>query len=144
MYKIRIFSVGKTKEKWLDEAIAEYLKRLQQTATIEFVLLKNDDLLTSAVQKESDNGTVVLCLDATGKTLDSEGLSNYLLRQLELGGARLVLVIGGAEGLPPILKNSYPLLSLSALTFTHQVIRLILVEQIYRAFEIAKGSKYHK
>ena len=58
----------------------------------------------------------------------------------------MTIVIGGAEGLPPALRNQdkHPMISLSPMTFTHQVVRLILIEQIYRAFEIEKGSRYHK
>ena len=140
MYRIRIFSVGKTKEAWLEEAIAEYVKRLQHTASIEFHWAKNDEQLVALIAKEG----AVVCLDAAGKNLDSERFSSFIIKQLEAGGARLAMVIGGAEGLPPALKDAYPLVSLSPMTFTHQVARLILVEQIYRAFEIDKGTKYHK
>ena len=144
MYRIKIFSIGKTKEKWLEEALAEYLKRLTQTATIDFILAKNDEQLTTLVENEATRGTLIICLDAEGKVLDSDQFSCYLMHQLEAGGSRLSLVIGGSDGLPAAFKQTYPLLSLSKLTFTHQIIRLILVEQIYRALEIAKGSKYHK
>ena len=65
-------------------------------------------------------------------------------QQLEKGGARITFAIGGAEGFSEEVKKSYPLISLSPLTFTHQMTRLILIEQIYRATEILKGSKYHK
>lgn len=140
MYKLRIFSVGKTKEEWLEEAIAEYLKRLQHTASIEFVWAKNDEQLIALVEKEE----TVVCLDALGQMMDSEKFSSFLIKQLETGGSRLSFVIGGAEGLPASFKKKYPLISFSLMTFTHQIIRLILVEQIYRGFEISKGSKYHK
>lgn len=144
MHRIRILSIGKTKEDWLEEALAEYLKRLQQTASIEFVWAKDNPQLEQLVEKEAVRGGIVICLDPKGQILDSEKFSAFLLRQLELGGARMAIVIGGADGLPEALKDRYPLLSLSAMTFTHQMTRLILVEQIYRAFEIAKCSKYHK
>ena len=144
MYRIKIFSIGKTKEKWLEEALKEYLKRLTQTASIDFILAKNNEQLTSLIKNEATRGTLIICLDANGQVLDSDQFSSYLIRQLEMGGSRLSLVIGGSEGLPEKFKQTYPLLSLSKLTFTHQIIRLILVEQIYRALEISKGSKYHK
>ncbi|MEI8366219.1 MAG: 23S rRNA (pseudouridine(1915)-N(3))-methyltransferase RlmH [Parachlamydiaceae bacterium] len=144
MYRIRILSVGKTKEEWLEEAISEYLKRLQKITTIEFVWAKDDEHLSQLVGKEAAKGGIVLCLDPKGQSFTSEKFSTYFLKQLELGGARAALVIGGADGLPPELKNEYPLFSLSAMTFTHQITRLILIEQIYRAFEIAKGSRYNK
>lgn len=140
MYKLRIYSVGKTKEEWLESALAEYLKRLQQTAPIEFILAKNDEQLVSSVEKEE----AVICLDPAGQMMDSEKFSSFLIKQLEANGSRLAFVIGGPEGLPVALKKKHPLLSFSPMTFTHQIIRLILVEQIYRAIEIDKGSRYHK
>lgn len=140
MYKLRIYSVGKTKEDWLESAIAEYLKRLQQVAPIEFILVKNDDQLVSLVEKEE----AIICLDPEGQVMDSEKFSSFLIKQLETNGSRLAFVIGGPEGLPATLKKKHPLLSFSPMTFTHQIIRLILVEQIYRAMEINKGSRYHK
>lgn len=140
MYKIRILSVGKTKEQWLESAISEYLKRLQKTASLEFVWAKNDDQLVVLAQKEEG----VVCLDAAGQTMDSDQFSSFLIKKLEEHGARLTFIIGGAEGLPKGLRGAFPLLSLSPMTFTHQMVRLILVEQIYRAIEIEKGSRYHK
>lgn len=140
MYKLRIFSVGKTKEEWLESAIAEYIKRLQHTVSIEFIWAKTDDQLLALVEKEE----AVICLDAAGQMMDSEKFSSFFIKQLETHGARLAFVIGGAEGLPPVLKKKHPLLSFSLMTFTHQIIRLILIEQIYRAIEIDKGSRYHK
>lgn len=140
MYRLRLYSINKTKESWLEEAIAEYLKRLQNQLSIEFIWCKSDEQLVALATKE----TAVICLDAQGQLFDSVQFSSFLMKKFEDGGARLAMVIGGAEGLPLSLKNTYPCISLSRLTFTHQVARLILIEQIYRAFEIAKGSQYHK
>ena len=140
MYKIRIISVGKTKEAWLDFAIEDYVKRLKGRATIEFVWAKNDEQLTATVTKEP----LAICLDPRGALLSSEKFSELLLAKLQDGGSRLALVIGGPEGLPEVLRSTLPLISLSLLTMTHQIVRLVLIEQIYRAFEIVKGSKYHK
>lgn len=140
MLKIKIYSVGKTKESWLEDALEEYLRRLKPTATIEFLWAKNDEQLTDLVAKES----TTICLDPKGKSMTSEQFSNFLMGKLEEGGSRLAFVIGGPEGLPQVLKKSYTLFSLSPLTLTHQLTRLVLLEQIYRAFEIAKGTPYHK
>lgn len=140
MQKIRILSVGKTKEEWLNQAIQEYLKRLKGFLEIEFIWAKNDAQLLQLIEKENH----VICLDAKGEAMTSEQFSSYLLKQLEEGGSRLTLVIGGPDGLPDTLRKGYPQISLSLLTFTHQLIRLMLVEQIYRAVEISKGSPYHK
>jgi 23S rRNA (pseudouridine1915-N3)-methyltransferase len=140
MHKIKILTIGKTKEAWLDEALAEYRKRLKAIAEIEIVLAKDDAALVRAAKQE----VTVVCLDVNGKMMDSVAFSQFLMKTLDEGGARLTIVIGGAEGLPGELREGYPLVSLSQMTFTHQCVRLILVEQIYRAFEIAKGSGYHK
>lgn len=139
MYRIRIYSIGKTKEDWLESAIAEYVKRLQHVTTIEFLWAKNEEQLVALVGKEE----TLICLDAGGQAMNSEKFSMFLMKQLEMSGSRLAFVIGGAEGLPLSLRR-YPLLSFSPMTFTHQIIRLILIEQIYRAIEIGKGSRYHK
>lgn len=140
MYKIKILSIGKTREAWLEEALNEYLKRMQPVAQFEFIWAKNDKQLLDLVAKESS----VICLDANGTLMTSEQFSDFIHDRLVKNGSRLTLVIGGAEGLPPQLKKNPDLISLSPMTFTHQATRLVLLEQIYRAFEIAKGSKYHK
>lgn len=140
MIKVRILGVGKTKESWLDEAIEEYLKRLKPTMQIEFVFAKNDAQLLNWLEKEAS----VIALDPAGKLFTSEEWSAFLLERIEAGGARLTFVIGGPDGIPQTVRKSAFLLSLSPLTFTHQLARLVLVEQIYRALEIAKGSPYHK
>lgn len=139
MLKLKLISVGKTKEEWLDAAIDEYVKRLKPVMAIEFLWVKNDEQLIAAVEKESG----AVCLDAAGKQMTSEQFASFIGKSFEDNGSRLTLVIGGAEGLPPKLKN-YPLISLSLMTMTHQIVRLVLMEQMYRAFEILKGSKYHK
>lgn len=140
MFKIKIFSIGKTKEAWLESAISEYLKRLQPIASIECLWCKSDAQLIEMAKKEN----CYICLDPKGPAMTSEAFSTLLTSTLEKGGSRLTFVIGGAEGLPKELKEHASLLSLSSMTFTHQLTRLVLIEQIYRAFEIAKGSNYHK
>lgn len=140
MIKIKILSVGKTKESWLEAAIFEYLKRLQNVVHFEFALTKDTPHLAALAEKEP----LLLGLDPEGKLLSSEQFTDLFLQNVLQGGSRLTFLIGGPEGLPTYLKQKIPLLSLSRLTFTHQITRLILVEQIYRAMEIQKGSKYHK
>lgn len=140
MLKIKILSIGKTKEKWLDEAIQEYLKRLSSSIEIEFQWAKNDPQLISFIEKEKS----ILCLDPAGKNFSSPEFATFLYKQFETNGSRLTFVIGGADGLPQKVKECSYLISLSKLTFTHQITRLILIEQIYRAFEIEKGSNYQK
>lgn len=140
MLKIRIISVGKTKEAWLETGLDEYVKRLKPTAAIEFTWVKNDEQLLQIIEKEP----LTICLDPSGKLMTSEQFSTFLQTKIEEGGSRVAFVIGGAEGLPSQLKKHSTLFSLSPLTMTHQLTRLVLMEQIYRALEIAKGSPYHK
>lgn len=137
MIKIRVLSIGKNKEDWLDSALADYTERLKRTAKIEWLFVEtNADL-----EKKVEGHTIAL--DPQGKLCTSEQFSDFLIKEVEKGGSRLTFIIGGPEGLPPSLKK-LPLISLSPLTFTHQMARLILIEQIYRAFEIDRGSPYHK
>src|SRR5205823_3474442 len=140
MYKLKLFSVGKTREKWLDEALQEYLKRLKPIASLEFIWAKNNEQLLQLTAKEP----VLVCLDPQGNLFTSEQFSGLLHDQLTKGGSKLSFVIGGADGLPSELKQKPLQISLSRLTFTHQITRLVLIEQIYRAFEIVKNSPYHK
>jgi 23S rRNA (pseudouridine1915-N3)-methyltransferase len=140
MLKVKILLVGKTKESWLEEALAEYLKRLKNTVSIEWIWAKDDVHLLELARKELHS----ICLDPSGKTFTSEQFSSFLFQNWEKHGSRLTFVIGGPDGLPQELKNHSLLISLSPLTFTHQMTRLILIEQIYRAIEIYKGSNYHK
>jgi 23S rRNA (pseudouridine1915-N3)-methyltransferase len=129
MYKVKILTVGKCKEEWLSLALAEYERRLSGRMSIEWKLAKEDEQLEVLAEEET-----YIALDPKGK----------LIEEIELS-ARMVFVIGSAEGLTEKLKRgAQSLWSLSRLTFTHQMTRLILVEQLYRALEIARGSQYHK
>ncbi|WP_068468427.1 23S rRNA (pseudouridine(1915)-N(3))-methyltransferase RlmH [Candidatus Protochlamydia phocaeensis] len=140
MLKLKILSVGKTKEKWLEDAFDEYVKRLRPIIQVECQWAKDSAQLLEWAQKEAH----LICLDPAGKLLTSEQFAAFLESSWQKSGSRLTLVIGGAEGLPTELKQQGQLISLSPLTFTHQITRLVLIEQIYRATEINKGSQYHK
>ena len=140
MIKLKILSVGKTKEKWLNDAFDEYKKRLSSSVSIESGWAKDDHQLIEWSQKEHN----FLSLDPAGRQFASEEFASFLTEQWEKGGSRLTLIIGGAEGLPEVIKKRGTLISLSPLTFTHQMTRLVLIEQIYRATEINRGSHYHK
>uniref|UniRef100_A0A7S0NYP8 Ribosomal RNA large subunit methyltransferase H n=1 Tax=Calcidiscus leptoporus TaxID=127549 RepID=A0A7S0NYP8_9EUKA len=136
--RVRIVSVGKTKEAWLQLALAEYMKRVR-TVSLECTWVRDD----AALLAEARGACIVL--DERGKLCSSREFSEMLFRALEEGGARLSFVIGAADGLPEALRDGpHPLLSLSRMTLTHQMARLVLAEQIYRACEIRRGSKYHR
>jgi 23S rRNA (pseudouridine1915-N3)-methyltransferase len=146
--KINIRIVGRKSgsEKWIDDAYDMYDKRLRPSSLeVETTWHKDNDALVKGVEGDKTKGHSVVLLDPLGKTRTSEELADDLYKWLDQGGSRLSLVIGGAEGLPNDLKqqNSNHL-SLSSLTFTHQFARVLLIEQIYRASEIKKGSGYHK
>lgn len=152
--KIQVLVLGKNKDRWLDEAIDEYLKRLRPYHQIEFQLLADvsikkagnakavalaeSELILKAIQP----GDILVLLDEKGKQYDSIGFSEFLT-SLSLQ-KRVVFVIGGVYGTADILKEKADtLLSLSSLTFTHRLSRLILLEQIYRATMISINKPYH-
>ena len=136
MFKVKVLTIGRCKEQWLAEALSEYEKRLRGKLSIEWLLAKDDGQLAEWAFQEP-----YVALDPQGELLTSEAWSEKMVKL----GLRLVFVIGGAEGLPSsILKKAQFKWSLSPLTFTHQMTRLILMEQLYRATEIERGSHYHK
>ena len=141
MIKIKIYSVGKSKEDWLQAALDLYETRLKPSISFEWILAKTDEQLKQFLEKESN----FICLDPNGRQFSSEEFSAFLIKTIREACSRLSFVIGGAEGIPTLIKaKAKTLLSLSRLTFTHQITRLILLEQIYRALEITKGTPYHK
>lgn len=141
MIKIKIYSVGKSKEDWLQTALDLYERRLKPSISFAWILAKTDEQLKQFLQKETN----FICLDPNGKQFSSEEFSSFLIKIIKESHSRLSIVIGGPEGIPPLVKaKAAALISLSRLTFTHQIARLILLEQIYRALEIEKGSAYHK
>jgi len=159
--KINIRIVGrKSSEPWLEEGTNMYEKRLRPSnVEVSTTWHKDNTALMKGIDMDRNKNHKVICLDPTGTQQTSEKFADRVYQWLDEGGSRLSFVIGGAEGLPAELKYaSYSsskkgnkkiedapiLISLSVLTFTHQFARLLLIEQIYRATEIKKGSGYHK
>lgn len=146
-YSIDILCVGKKSggEEWISEGSHEYEKRLKNKIKITTTILKsNDDLLsTYKKMKENNSKNKFLALDERGKTLSSVKFKDILYSKLNENN-RVTFIIGCFDGLPKEIKEKEELLSLSSLTFTHSMARLLLVEQIYRASEMNKGSSYHK
>ncbi|SFD37153.1 23S rRNA (pseudouridine(1915)-N(3))-methyltransferase RlmH [Algibacter pectinivorans] len=153
---ITLITIGKTDNKNLVALITEYTKRL--THYIKFNLevipdIKNAKNLSQTQQKEKEGELVlnkikptdtVILLDENGKQLDSVALSTYLQKYMNSGIKRLVFVIGGPYGFSEtIYKQSNGKLSLSKMTFSHQMIRLFFIEQLYRGFTILKNEPYH-
>ncbi|MBS0656436.1 MAG: 23S rRNA (pseudouridine(1915)-N(3))-methyltransferase RlmH [Verrucomicrobia bacterium] len=140
MIKIKFLSVGKTHEKWLEEGIDMYVKRMSPWAQFEFIWLKDASQLEKALSAEKH----VVILDPKGQQVDSHRFADWFFKKVEQAGSRLTFAIGPAEGFSEKVKAEYEAISFSQLTFTHQLARLILIEQLFRAFEIKKGSAYHK
>jgi 23S rRNA (pseudouridine1915-N3)-methyltransferase len=138
-----IIAVGKRNggEEWISSGCAEYEKRLRPVLTMNTIFLKTDDELVNAAS--SAKGTII-ALDERGKQHSSQDFTNILYDGFLEGGSTVTFLIGGFAGLPQQIRNKYPLISLSKLTWTHSMARLLLIEQIYRATEIRKGSSYHK
>ena len=131
--QVRIVSVGKTKEKWLNEAIEEYTKRLRPTMALEFAWVKDDNALEETWRRAVKAGESCLVLDELGEMHSSRQFSSLLFDALETGGSRASFFIGGAEGLPPALREATGprgLLSLSRLTLSRPAQSRIL-ESLY-------------
>lgn len=158
--KITILCVGKIKERFFTEGIREYEKRLSRYCKLEIIEVmdeKTPDCASEAMErkiKEKEGERIkkyiredsyVIALAIEGKQLDSVELSERI-ESLGIGGiSHLIFVIGGSLGLDPsILKRADYLLSFSKMTFPHQMMRMILLEQIYRSYRIMKGEPYHK
>lgn len=157
--QLRVLAVGKIKEAYLREGIEEYLKRLRPYTRIEVVPVREESYRKnfSATQKEqvmereadsllkACSPGYTIALDGQGEMLSSEALAE-LLAELQVQGKPVVqFIIGGSLGLSPRIRQAADRIwSLGASTFPHPLVRLILLEQIYRAFTIIKGEPYHK
>ncbi|MGM0843371.1 MAG: 23S rRNA (pseudouridine(1915)-N(3))-methyltransferase RlmH [Bacillota bacterium] len=157
---ISIVTVGKLKEKYLKQGIDEYLKRLSAYAKVEVIEVSDEKAPeelseTEMLQVKGKEGERILAkispdahviaLAIEGKMRTSEDLADNLDKLATYGKSKVAFVIGGSLGLSDeVLKRSNETLSFSKMTFPHQLMRLILVEQIYRAFRINRGEPYHK
>lgn len=148
---LKVIAVGKKHESWVQEGIARYQMRLRAPFVLEWVLLPHSHLEgLSARQEESGRilsrlspTDIVILLDERGKALDSPVLSRLLGDHLN-ASQTVVMVIGGAYGVDDTVHSrAHVTWSLSPLVFPHQLVRLIVAEQVYRAQEIARGGSYH-
>ena len=155
--KIKIIALGKIKEKFLKDGIDEFLKRLTPYASVEIIELspieiKDENLTQKALEQEAEkilsnikSDSYVITLEILGKQLSSEDFANKINEITVSGISDLVFVIGSSCGIAPsVSQRANFKLSISKMTFLHQFARLLLVEQIYRAFKILKGETYHK
>lgn len=158
--EIRIISVGKIKEKYLTDGIAEYAKRLSRYCRLTFCQVADEKTPDKASEALNDQirqtegerlmkhireQDYVIALAIEGRMLDSPALSEMIGRLAVEGKSSLAFVIGGSLGLSQeVLKRADFKLSFSRMTFPHQLMRVILLEQIYRSFKIQHGEPYHK
>ena len=154
---IKVIALGKLKEKFLKEGIDEFQKRLTPYASFEIIELtpveiKDENLVQKALDEDAQKilsyvkpQSYVITLEINGKMLSSEEFAKKINDLTFDGVGEIIFVIGSSCGLSPIVSNRANFkLSFSKMTFLHQFARLILVEQIYRAFKIIKGETYHK
>lgn len=154
--RITLLAVGKTEDKYLIEGIDKYLNRLKHYINFNIIIIpdiKNTKNLTEAQQKTKEaefiskqiNPTdVVILLDEKGKKHNSISFANYLNKQMVGSVQNLVFIIGGPYGFDEsIYKRANTSISLSDMTFSHQMVRLFFVEQLYRAYTILKNEPYH-
>ena len=157
---IKIITVGKLKEKYLKEAVIEYMKRLTAYAKVEIIELvdeketENSSLKDIELIKIKEGKRILdkikerdylILLDVEGKQISSEDLANKIENLSLQGKSNLTFIIGGSNGVSEEIKNKSDFkLSFSKMTFPHQLMRVILLEQIYRGFKINKGEPYHK
>lgn len=158
--KIKLVTVGKLKEKYLKDGIAEYMKRLNRFCKVEMIELadektpdKASDLENQQILEKEGNKILakinerefVFALAIEGNQFPSEKFSQLMMDTTVHGFSDITFVIGGSLGLSPAVKKRANLLmSFGKLTLPHQLMRLVLIEQIYRAFMIQQGSPYHK
>ena len=160
MQKITVLCVGKLKEKFYQEAAAEYAKRLGRHCKLEIIELPESRLPedpsaaeiqralaaeAAAIRERLPRGGAVIALCIEGTELSSEALSKKLAQLASAGASQLTFLIGGSFGLHPRVKQRADLrLSMSPMTFPHHLARVMLLEQLYRAYQIDAGTRYHK
>ena len=158
--RIRIIAVGKIKEKYIRDGINEYIKRLSRYCSIEIVEVEDERAPENLTDREIDiikdkegkrilskisSNSYIIPLDIKGKQMSSEELAGKMEDLMIDGINDLTFIIGGSLGLSDdVLARSHLKLSFSKMTFPHQLMRMILLEQIYRGFRIIRGEPYHK
>lgn len=154
--QIKLFVVGDTADKKIQKLIDEYCERLKHYIKFEIKTIVSKQKVkqfdTASLKRQEGEmilkqlkpSTTLILLDEKEKSFSSEGFATFLQKKLNSGGKEIVFCIGGAYGFDQQVYNrANTQISLSAMTFTHQMVRLIFVEQLYRAFTILKGEQYH-
>ncbi|HEX4958866.1 MAG TPA: 23S rRNA (pseudouridine(1915)-N(3))-methyltransferase RlmH [Lacibacter sp.] len=154
--KIQFWSVGKNHEPYVKAGVEEFTKRISNYFPVEWTIIplpKNSGMLSEADLKKKEGELILnwlqkddflIALDERGKQLNSEGLSEFIMKRTNESRKNLVFLIGGAYGIDDaVMKRADFKWSLSQLVFPHQLVRLILAEQVYRACTILRNEKYH-
>jgi 23S rRNA (pseudouridine1915-N3)-methyltransferase len=150
--KIRVVWVGKNRDPWVKEVVAEYAGRIRRYAPLELSEARDEKGAEAEemrrrecerLEKLVPPGATLLLLDERGEQMDSPDLAAYIGKQRDSGTGELVFAIGGAYGFSEEFRRRGRLLALSKMTFTHQMVRVFLLEQIYRAFTILNNEPYH-
>jgi 23S rRNA (pseudouridine1915-N3)-methyltransferase len=141
--KIRLLMLGKTRRPELTALLIDYVQRISRSCTIEITEVRDE---SAALKKlDADRAATVLLLDAGGKQYDSAAFAKWLNEQRDRGTHEVVFVCGDADGFPDVLRERVKQkISLSSMTYSHELARVMLVEQLYRAFAILSGSPYPK
>ena len=153
MIKVNIICVGSIKEKFFTQAVEEYMKRLSRFCSLNIVEVQeeaSEKSVSKKIEKESNKlinalKGVVFLLDRQGQMISSEGLAESLDKVTSQGASEVSFVIGGSNGVSEALKEkSKHIISFGKVTYPHQLFRVVLLEQIYRAFTINSNLPYHK
>lgn len=141
--KIRLLMLGKTRRTELRAVIDDYVKRISRNSAVEVTEVRDGD---AAIKKlDADRAATAVLLDAAGKGFTSEAFAKWLDEQHDRGTRELIFVCGDADGFPANVRERVSQkISLSGMTFSHELARAMLAEQIYRAFAILSGSPYPK
>ncbi|HXY13257.1 MAG TPA: 23S rRNA (pseudouridine(1915)-N(3))-methyltransferase RlmH [Terriglobales bacterium] len=142
--KFKVAWIGKTKEPAIRMLTDEYLKRLGRFSDVEAVTLKDESALLKLCSRDARGRYTLVLLDARGKQLTSEEFASWLRGHLEGSSSPLLFAVGPADGLSDEARHTATfLVSLGKMTIAHELARVVLLEQLYRAFTIMKGHPYH-
>ena len=155
--KIKVIALGKIKEKYIKSGVDEFLKRLTPYASVNIIEvapieIKDESLIPKVLEQEGERvlscikpTDYVVTMEITGREFSSEEFASKIEELTNLGTQEVIFIIGSSNGIGKNVSSRANLkMSLSKMTFLHEFARLILVEQIYRAFKIIKGETYHK
>jgi 23S rRNA (pseudouridine1915-N3)-methyltransferase len=141
--KIRLLMLGKTRRPEMRSVLDDYVKRIGHQSPIEITEIR--DAGAALKRMDADRAAIVVLLDAAGKSFSSEAFAKWLADQRDRGTRELIFLCGDADGFPNMLRQrAHQKMSLSGMTFSHELARVMLAEQLYRAFAILSGSPYPK